>query len=346
MKVKDHLGNEYSSIKEMCTAYGVTTATYFQRLHRGATMQDALETPVRSRGVTDHKGNRYKTLDDMCKAYDITPSVYYGRVQMGWSLQKILETPIGGKKVVDHKGNIFYSQTEMAEHYGITIDVLSRRMASGWTLKDALEKPVREMSAPLSEEIRNRCKENGIAIPTFQSRVRKGMSVEEAIKTPLGSSSPTEITDHMGNVFRSKRAMCIHYGITNTIFNYRIACGWSLKDSLETPVQKHAKGTILDHCGNSFISITEMCKYYNMKESSFRYRISTGWSLEDALTMPAGATYLVTDHLGNKYNSVVEMCDKWGISAAAYMDRISRGWIQKDALETPVIPRSQRNCKE
>lgn len=46
-KVKDHLGNEYKSISEMCRHYGITFASYEHRIESGMSLEKSLTTPVR-----------------------------------------------------------------------------------------------------------------------------------------------------------------------------------------------------------------------------------------------------------------------------------------------------------
>lgn len=43
-KVTDHLGNEFPSVRVMCTHYGVTVALYQYRRSRGLSKRDALES--------------------------------------------------------------------------------------------------------------------------------------------------------------------------------------------------------------------------------------------------------------------------------------------------------------
>ncbi len=47
MGTLDHKGIEYPFVKDMCAAYGVKPETYYQRIYRGATVEEALTTPVR-----------------------------------------------------------------------------------------------------------------------------------------------------------------------------------------------------------------------------------------------------------------------------------------------------------
>ena len=45
--VKDHLGNEYESIVEMCKAYSINPSTYKFRISSGMTVKNALLMPLR-----------------------------------------------------------------------------------------------------------------------------------------------------------------------------------------------------------------------------------------------------------------------------------------------------------
>lgn len=46
---------------------------------------------------------------------------------------------------------------------------------------------------------------------TYQTRIKQGMSLEQALTTPP-RKGPKSCTDHLGNVFSSVTAMCKHYG--------------------------------------------------------------------------------------------------------------------------------------
>lgn len=44
---KDHLGNKYESLKEMCDAYNINESTYWRRIKKGYSVKDALTKPIR-----------------------------------------------------------------------------------------------------------------------------------------------------------------------------------------------------------------------------------------------------------------------------------------------------------
>ena len=96
----DHLGNEYSSIQEMCEAYGITRKRFYKRFHLYHwSLEDALTKPVRENNkdeniIKDHLGNEYASKVEMCKAYDITPVNFNHRISYGWSLEDALTVPV------------------------------------------------------------------------------------------------------------------------------------------------------------------------------------------------------------------------------------------------------------
>lgn len=48
-KVKDHVGNEFNSVEEMCKHYGVSKSTYYNRVNSGITKEKALKMGGRNR---------------------------------------------------------------------------------------------------------------------------------------------------------------------------------------------------------------------------------------------------------------------------------------------------------
>lgn len=91
--------------------------------------------------------------------------------------------------------------------------------------------------------------------------------------------------DHEGNVYGSIKEMCKHWGIHPETFSRRIRVyNMSLKEALTNPVKANGGIMCYDHLGNEFFSIKEMCEYYKVERKLYTYRISHGWSTEDALT--------------------------------------------------------------
>ena len=148
-KCKDHLGNKYNSIKEMCDAYGINYFLYKTRIRYGWSKKRAL---TEKKEITDHKGKRYKNVAEMCRAYRISIQLYNIRRENGMSKKEALETKISrivkkGKKVEDHCGNIFPSVSDMCRHYSISKNNYFQRIKNGWTLEETLTTPIRSNRA-------------------------------------------------------------------------------------------------------------------------------------------------------------------------------------------------------
>ena len=246
-KIKDHLGNEYKSIAEMCRHYNMPVRTYYRRIQIGWNIYEALTIPIRlSRGytATDHLGNIYENIEHMCKHYKIDIQTYKYRICCGWSKERALTQPVRMiSTAIDHKGTKFISENEMCRHYNITPD-------------------------------------------TYRSRIKHGWSIEKALTTPVREHIRCCAVDHLGNEYESVSEMCRAYSIDASIYRLRIESGLSIGQALTKPLNPH-RIAVTDHLGNKYRSITEMCKYYSINVSVYRIRIARGWTVEEALTKPA-----------------------------------------------------------
>ena len=140
--------------------------------------------------------------------------------------------------------------------------------------------------------------------------------------------------------------MCAYYNKpTNTVTN-RLNRNWTLEQALTIPneTQKHKinhKKIWTDHLGNTYTSLSEMCKHYNIPQKTVMGRIhNCKWSIEKALTTPVqtipGNSKAVTDHLGNKFESTSELCRFYNIKLSMYKERLKLGWTVEQAITTPA----------
>lgn len=161
----------------------------------------------------------------------------------------------------------------------------------------------------------------------------------------------TPITDHEGNSFRSITAMCKHWGISRSTYDYRLAHGWSVEKTLTTPINTKAFKSVpcQDHLGNHYADVTAMCEHWGVSQKTYTYRRENGQTVEQALTSSTNRGEH-TDHTGQTFRSQAAMCKAWGISPQAYLTRINNGWSLEEALTTPVASRSshvsQRTCTD
>ncbi len=251
----DHLGNKYGSLREMCKAYKITIPVFRSRMRHGWTLEEALMS-VR---VSDEQGNMFKSINEMCEHYNIPYHVFMYRTRnLGWSVKDALTTEYVKKKTAlpitktDHKGHIFDSITDKCKAYGISTSLYRDRIRDGWSEEDALTTPVKvykhgectDHKGNVFHSLPEMCRFYGIEDPKkYRNRLKLGWSQEKALTTPFRKMvyKREPVTDHIGNPFPTKKAMCTHYGITVNHYLFRIKQGWSLEKALTTPVRKYEK---------------------------------------------------------------------------------------------------------
>ena len=87
---RDHLGNSYPSLKDMCEHYRIQYQTYYKRVLSSWSVERALTTPEHRDPVKDHLGNVYRSKKDMCQEYGISDSTLNKRLRKGMSLKEAL----------------------------------------------------------------------------------------------------------------------------------------------------------------------------------------------------------------------------------------------------------------
>lgn len=96
----DHLGNEFSSRRELCKHYGIDEGTFSARIRQGWSLEDSLTKPraiTHGYKVCDHRGNEYPSVNAMCKAYGIDRNSYIKYINDGLSTKQAIETALSNK---------------------------------------------------------------------------------------------------------------------------------------------------------------------------------------------------------------------------------------------------------
>ena len=111
-----------------------------------------------------------------------------------------------------------------------------------------------------------------------------------------------ECVDHKGVKYSSQRSMCRVYGVPDSIYYYRRAHGWSLKDTLEKRVDIRSNPVpCTDYKGIQYPSISKMCEAYGINVGTYIRRVDRGgWPMKCALLVPARES----GKKSNTYNSI------------------------------------------
>lgn len=215
------------------------------------------------------------------------------------------------------------------------------------------------------------CNKLNFPYSAFQNRIRKGMSIEEALLTPLKKDKYKTkkhediVYDHLGNEYSSFKEMCDHYGLPEKLVEGRLRChGWELKDALtrkkgqkKPPRQEVAerghmwerfpwmftgnKKEVIDHEGNTFRNMSQMCECYGISTGAFNGRMNklnpqtaSFSDLKEILESPMRKRSMQVV-IGDKvFPSVAAFCEVTHISDEQYFYLKKSG--QMDVLEKIV----------
>lgn len=221
-------------------------------------------------------------------------------------------------KRTDHLGNVYKSERAMIEHYNLSRTTYYTRLKYGLSLKDALTMSAKDFNDFLKANSKN-----------IDAR-----------------------TDFLGNLYDNVEAMCNHYGIVLSTYQYRLSLGWSKEKALtayssKSSICRKLEGKIMDHKGNNFQTVKDMCEYYNIDPFTFYKRIENNWSVEKALTTSSIKSSSPeenrTDPFGKVYDTVVDMCKAYNINYKVYINTISRGSSKEEALR--LIPKINKTMR-
>lgn len=95
--------------------------------------------------------------------------------------------------IQDHRGQVFNSIKEMAEAYGINTASYYSRIRRGWTVELALTTPIksnnkleiRDNAGKTYRSTKGMCEAHSINVTTYMGRLKKGMSIEQALTAPV-----------------------------------------------------------------------------------------------------------------------------------------------------------------
>lgn len=90
--------------------------------------------------------------------------------------------------------------------------------------------------------------------------------------------------DHLGNKYKSYKAMCEKYKISYQVYTWRLNNGYNVEQALTTKLKNSNRAQSVTIDNIKFKSLKEMCKYYGKSWSLIVWRMNKkGMTLEQAL---------------------------------------------------------------
>ena len=211
-------------------------------------------------GITD-------SLAGWARRVGISKSTIRSRLRLGWEVKEAIT-------MSPRELHLLSSQNiaELARIVGQKDFNVRGRLIRGWTLTEALTGCRREKKTNYAEIAR----QNGIEYVTLKARLRKGMSIEEAIAKPVRKYSFTS-TDTSTPILRKRKGTIIEKvrakGLNYRGVMSRVHKGWSVEKAISVPFRHH----------NIYSSAARQA---GVDKSLVQDRVRHGWNLEKALAVP------------------------------------------------------------
>lgn len=190
----DHLDNPYVSVRSMCKCWHIYQGTFMQRVKSNhdlkycLTKDNKVKTPDKDNKVIWVFGEPYATYNDIDEAYGFSGRIsYFHRDDIeGW---------LKGQNLYKVDGNEYGTRSEVAEYSGLTENCIKHRVeVSGMSLEEAVHVPLPYTSHGIQcqdhlgnnyDSIREMTTAWGISYGTYQTRIRSGWNVKDALTIPV-----------------------------------------------------------------------------------------------------------------------------------------------------------------
>lgn len=156
------------------------------------------------------------------------------------------------------------------------------------------------------------CRAHGITTAQYNYRIKRGYSQAEALSKTI--SYHTGACDFKGNYFTNRKEMAQAYNVAYATFNARLKAGYSLEAALTGNTNgEKVNYTVYDHTGRGFASEQEMCSAWNVKYSTYKYRVNEGWPMRFCLES------ILKDDFGKVYFSFNAFCKAKGMTIPEFI---------------------------
>ena len=148
------------------------------------------------REITDHQGRKFKTCGEMCDFWGVDLENYNCRVHsLKWSKERALTTPVKTRTKI---------KLPTVDHQGRAFESFEQ-LARNYAM----------------------CPD------TLKHRLKRGMSLEQALTTPARRGQHVACKDHLGNVYYTFTDMCKVWGVKYYTFISRLNKGLSIEKCLK-----------------------------------------------------------------------------------------------------------------
>ena len=148
------------------------------------------------------------------------------------------------REITDHQGRKFKTCEEMCEFWGVDLDVYRCRVHSlKWTKERALTTPVKtrvrrtlptiDHQGRTFESFEQLARNYKMCPDTLKHRLKCGLSLEQALTTPVRRGQHVACKDHLGTVYYTFTDMYTRWQVKYSTFIDRLNRGLSIEVCLK-----------------------------------------------------------------------------------------------------------------
>lgn len=190
---------------------------------------------MRAKRTTRFRGENNVPIKVVSEKLGVPYGIVYSRCVNGLETGDDIEKSPGMKRASNKKltritlGDKTMTVREWAGELGITESAVRMRYSRNRSLETKNSHGITKLSS-----------ENRINPSTIRGRLRRGMTIEEALSTPVEKGRPSAVIEING-VKKRKSQWMAENGISRSLVSLRLSTGWSLEDAVSTP--PHRKPT-------------------------------------------------------------------------------------------------------
>lgn len=190
-----------------------------------------------------------------------------------------------------------------------------------------------------------------VSVPTFVKRVREGMPIEEALKTPKGRTLVTRLGSHLvdGVEYENLPSIARAYGLKESLVYRRYHRGMRGTDLLPPklrkdyvpppPKEKQPSRWQVEIKGTTYRSIREACRKLGVQIHTFRNRRNRGCTIEQSLGLdpipkkPRKGSVLY--EINGEKLCLTDIGRKYKVDPTTFKRRLEKGVSPEEAATTP-----------
>lgn len=353
-------GEHFPNYKTFCERIGVSPIILGDRIRRGKTLEEAVETEGYPPIEIEYKGKLYSSQAEIARAFGIAQNLLNFRLNNGMDLEEALHTPVREKHEYVCEGRTIDSEgvREYCQKYGVNEGVVKQYYLTKEKsdikdiVKGILQRKDKKIVTYHGKEYSSlpkaisdlKIKETPSAI---KNRMEKhGMSFEEVVDADPRIFKSRQIFQYKDKVYYSFKELSEGVNIPEGTLRKRLKNGMSVEEAVEAPKNQRVKNQeVITYKGEIYKKWSEFFEknpLFKRARGSIQERRQKGMSIEEALDDYA-KSHFVTDHKGNVFRNQKERSLKYSLSPATVRNRLNSGW----SLEQSLAPIEQKdNSKE